>query len=38
MISRFRSFQGVSQFKKAAMNMLVKTIDQDEFDQLYKIF
>ena len=29
-LDRFKNFRGVSQFKKAAMNVLVKTINQDE--------
>lgn len=37
-ISRFRSFRGVSTFKKAAMNILVKTIDKDEVAHLREVF
>jgi hypothetical protein len=33
-IQRLRSFKGVSQFKKAAMNILVKTIKPEEVASL----
>ena len=33
-ISRLRSFKGVSTFKKAAMNLLVKTATEDEVKDL----
>lgn len=37
-IERFKSFKGVSHFKRAAMNMLVKTISQDELVHLREEF
>jgi hypothetical protein len=33
-IQRLRSFKGVSTFKKAAMNLLVKTASEDEVQEL----
>jgi len=33
-ISRLKSFKGVSTFKKAAMNLLVKTASEDEVKDL----
>ena len=33
-ISRLRSFKGVSTFKKAAMNLLVKTATEEEVKDL----
>jgi len=33
-VSRLRSFKGVSTFKKAAMNLLVKTASEDEVKDL----
>ena len=37
-IQRFRSFKGISQFKRAAMNMLIKTINQSEVEDLRYVF
>ena len=33
-LNRLRSFKGVSTFKKAAMNLLVKTATEDEVQDL----
>ena len=30
-LDRLRNFKGVSTFKKAAMNMLIKTVNEQEF-------
>ncbi len=37
-LDRLRSFKGVSTFKKAAMNLLVKTADEKEVGELRQAF
>ena len=38
MINRLKSFKGVTHFKRAAMNLLVKTISEQECEDLRLIF
>ena len=37
-ISRLKNYKGMSRLKKAAMNVLVKTMDSKEFEHLRKQF
>ena len=37
-LQRLRSFKGVSTFKKAAMNLLIKTASEEEVQQLRAAF
>ena len=38
LLNRLRSFKGVSTFKKAAMNLLVKTANEKEVKELRALF